>query len=113
MSFNIKGYAGPISGHNFDDEDGNPAGGHVNGVGFHVVWQDGPLGNGPDRKPASGAFVEDVCIALLERMRYYQEGKFACRENALVITKLEEAAHWMQHRREDRERRGVLGDHRV
>ena len=113
MSFNIQGYAGSVMGHNFSDSDGNPAGGHVDGTGFHIVWQNGPLGSGEDRQPASGAFVEDVLIALLERMRWYQEGKFACRENALTVTKLEEAAHWMQHRREDRDRRGVLGEHSV
>ena len=34
---------------------------------------------------------------------------FPCRENALTITKLEEAQHWQQHRTKDRLQRGVEG----
>jgi len=32
-----------------------------------------------------------------------------CRETACAITKLDEAIHWLKHRREDRELRGVEG----
>lgn len=35
--------------------------------------------------------------------------KFPCRQNALAITKLEEAMHWLTDRRNDREKRGVEG----
>lgn len=35
--------------------------------------------------------------------------KFPCRENSLVITKLEEALHWIEARKKDRENRGVEG----
>ena len=34
---------------------------------------------------------------------------FPCRENALTITKIEEAIHWQEARTKDRERRGVEG----
>ena len=34
---------------------------------------------------------------------------FPCRENALTITKLEEAQHWQQHRTKERVQRGVEG----
>ena len=111
MSFNVKGVAGYISGHNFNDENGNPAGGCVQGSGFRIDWQDGPLGRDDERTVANGAFVEDVVKAVLTRMQYYQGGRFACRENALVITKLEEAIHWMEHRTKDREERKVEGLH--
>ena len=112
-TFNRKGVAGNIYGHNNDDDNGNPAGGEASGSGFHIKWQDGPLGRGEDRKEANGAFVEDVVSAVLARMEYYQKGRFACRENALVITKLEEAMHWMHHRTADREMRDVEGLHEV
>ena len=36
-------------------------------------------------------------------------GDFACRENALALTKVEEALHWLNHRTADRQRRGVEG----
>ncbi len=39
----------------------------------------------------------------------HQAGEFSCRENALVITKLEEARHWLDHRTQVREAQGVEG----
>lgn len=35
--------------------------------------------------------------------------KFPCRENACAITKLDEAMHWLTHRRNERASRGVEG----
>ena len=93
------------------DSDGNPAGGRTRGVGIEIVWQNGPLGRGADRKEPNGAFVEGVIQAALDRLEFYQAGKFKCRENALAITKLEEALHWCQHRTRDREIRDVEGTH--
>jgi hypothetical protein len=54
-----------------------------------------------------------VIQAALDRLYFYQAGKFKCRENALTITKLEEALHWCQHRTADREERGVEGTYQV
>ena len=113
MTFVLKGAAGNISGHNYDDKDGNPAGGWINGLGFKIDWQDGPLGREPDRINPNGAFVEDVVTAVLTRLRYYNDGKFRSRENSLAITKLEEALHWMNHRTAEREARGVEGTHQA
>lgn len=98
---------------NFNDEDGNPAGGFVRGVGFTVEWQNGPLVVEGERREQSGAFVEDVLRAAIQRMQYYQSSKFACRENALAITHMEEALHWLNHRTAAREARGVEGTHSV
>lgn len=97
------------------DVDGNPAGGSVKvtcpfGTCVQIMWQDGPLGRPP--QPANGAFVEDVIEAARQRLEFYQianGGKFACRENALSITKLEEALHWLEFRRQSREKRKVQG----
>jgi len=96
------------------DENGNPAGGYTTGRGITIQWQNGPLGRGADRKEPNGAFVEGVIAAAIDRIRFYQtasDGKFACRENALAITHLEEALHWCQHRTADREEREVEGTH--
>lgn len=38
---------------------------------------------------------------------------FPCRENALTITKLEEAIHWQEARTKDRERRSVEGQNKA
>ena len=99
---------------NNSDSDGNPAGGEVRGTGISIEWQDGPLGRDEDRLAPNGAFVEGVIQAALQRIEYYQEARdrrFACRENALAITKLQEALHWCQHRTAARELRGVEGTH--
>lgn len=96
---------------NFLDADGNPAGGDVTGVGISIAWQNGPLGRGAEREAPNGAFVETVIAAAKQRIEFYQDGKFKCRENALAITKLEEALHWLHHRTAERERREVEGTH--
>ena len=96
------------------DKDGNPAGGKVAGAGLLIEWQNGPLGRGEARVNANGAFVETVLSAVLQRIQYYQEttnGKFKCRENAIAITKIEEALLWLDKRRRDREERQVEGTH--
>ncbi len=95
------------------DTDGNPAGGHAEGVGFSIDWQNGPLAVDGERKEPNGAFVETILEVVLDRLRYYQESKFASRENALTITKIEEAIHWQNHRTAAREARGVEGTHTV
>lgn len=97
---------------NVVDENGNPAGGWANGTGFGVVWQNGPLGRGEDRIEPNGAFVEHVLETVLVRLEFYQtasNGKFRSRENALAITHIEEALHWLNHRTADREFREVEG----
>lgn len=100
-----------IQEHHDLDANGNPAGGATTGTGIQIIWQNGPLGRGADRLAPNGAFVEGVIQAALGRLQHYQGTKFKCRENALAITKLEEALHWCQHRTADRERREVEGTH--
>ena len=100
-----------VTGTHQTDEYGNPAGGTTVSVGIQIQWQNGPLGRGSDRKEPNGAFVEGVINASLNRLYFYQDSKFKCRENALAITKLEEALHWLNHRTAERENRQVEGTH--
>ena len=100
----------PVDEHH-ETEGGNPKGGWTKAVGIDIVWQNGPLGRGAERKEPNGAFVEGVIQAALGRLEFYQTSKFKCRHNALAITKLEEALHWLQARTEDREKRLVEGTH--
>ena len=96
------------------DKNGNPTGGNVHGMGLTIDWQNGPLGRPP--KPATGAFVEDVIEAARQRLEFYQKasgGKFACRQNAIALTKLDEALMWLTNRRMEREDRGVQGEHKA
>lgn len=93
------------------DDNGNPAGGHSEARGITVDWQNGPLAVDGQRREPNGAFVESLLQIALGRLYWYQDSKFKCRENALAITKIEEALHWMDHRTKNREARGVEGKH--
>lgn len=95
------------------DENENPTGGQTTGTGITISWQDGPLGRGTERKEPNGAFVEGVIQAAIGRLQYFQNSKFNCRENALAITKLEEALHWLNHRTASREAKKIEGTHGV
>lgn len=57
---------------------------------------------------SDGTTTEEVLEVLIDRMKYLQD-KFACRENALVITKLEESLMWLEKRTSDRMKRNVEG----
>lgn len=102
----------PFTSDNFDDDEGRPAGGYVEGVGLDIFWQNGPLGRvgSLERLEPNGAFVETVLAAVQQRLEYYQK-KFPCRENALAITKIEEALHWLNARTARRVSSGTEGTH--
>lgn len=112
----VLGTPGGITADNAVDAEGMPAGGTVNGTGLSIEWQQGPLGRGGQRMHPNGAFVEDVLMAVLQRVRHYQEvadGRFRCRQNSLAITHIEEALHWLADRTAERELAGVEGTHGV
>lgn len=100
-----------ISATNFNDENGNPAGGSVDGVGLLITWQNGPLGRDDERAEPNGAFVETVIASALQRIQYYQDSKFACSENQTAIFLLESALTVLDNRTKDREARAVEGTH--
>ena len=59
---------------------------------------------------SDGTTNEEVLEVLIDRMNYLQ-AKFPCRENAIVITKLEESLMWLNKRTADRVTRNVEGKH--
>jgi hypothetical protein len=60
------------------------------------------------RTVSDGTTNEEVLAMLIDRMNTLQQ-KFPCRENALAITKLDEALMWLNRRTENRKARGVEG----
>jgi hypothetical protein len=72
--------------------------------GYSVKFQNGAMELG-----RNGATTEEVLDALIQHIGCFQAGKYACRENALAITKLEEAKHWVLHRKHLRETQNVVG----
>ena len=60
---------------------------------------------------ADGTTNEEVLEVLIDRMKFLQDA-FPCRENAIVITKLEESLMWLNKRTQDRIKRNVEGKHK-
>lgn len=69
--------------------------------------------NGVVSEGVNGITNEALLAIVLDRLEGFQRGPYACRENALAITKLEEAMHWLHHRTGTRIARGVEGTHAV
>lgn len=57
----------------------------------------------------NGITNESLLEVVIDRMRGFQSGKFACRENALALTHLEEAMNWLLYRTSRRVAQGVEG----
>ena len=68
--------------------------------------------NGPINDVGINGITQEVLLAIVaDRLRSFQDGPFRCRENAIALTKVEEAILWLQKRTLDRMRRGVEGTH--
>lgn len=74
-----------------------------------IAFQNGPIGE----VGVNGLTHEALIAIVVDRLRSFQAGPYACRENALALTKLEEAQHWLIHRTHERMARGVEGTHTV
>lgn len=73
--------------------------------------QDIQFQNGPrkDSDSIHGVLDTDLLEIVRDRLKGFQSGEFACRENACALTHIEEALMWMNRRVEDRIERNVLG----
>lgn len=66
--------------------------------------------NGPIQEAGVNGISNEALLAIVEdRLLGFQSGMYACRENALALTKLQEAMMWLHKRTRDREARGVEG----
>lgn len=80
----------------------------VAGLGHIIIH----FQNGPINENGVNGLTQEVLLAIVaDRLRSFQAGQFACRENALALTKIEEAQHWLHHRTLARMQRGVEGTH--
>jgi hypothetical protein len=70
-----------------------------------VFFQCGPI----KENGVNGCHNEDLIAIVIDRLQHFQAGPYKCRENALALTKLEEALHWLNHRTQARVDRGVEG----
>jgi len=104
------GQSNPVTARNYEDENGNPAGGYAHGVGMTIAWQDGPRAKiGGVLGPATGAFVEDALVAAKQRLQFFQDSKYAHPANAAAIVLIDQAIGALHERATERASRGVLG----
>jgi hypothetical protein len=78
-------------------------------INMMIYFQNGAI-------PENGVngLTHEVLLAIVaDRLRGFQSGQFACKENACALTHIEEALHWLQQRTIERMRRGVEGSHTV
>jgi hypothetical protein len=74
-----------------------------------IHFQEGPV----KECGVNGVMNEDLIAMVITRLEHFQKSEFACRENALAITKLEEALLWLRKRTMGREKKGIEGTHKV
>jgi predicted deacetylase len=92
--------------HEYYVRDNHPADDFQGAMPFaEVRFQNGPV----KEFGVNGCHQEDLIAIVIDRLQSFQAGEFACRENALALTKLEEAMHWLKHRTDARIARGVEG----
>ena len=70
-----------------------------------ILFQNGPI----KESGVNGITGEALMAIQIDRLRSFQAGPYACRENAIALTKLEESLMWLQRRTVARIKRGVEG----
>ena len=83
-------------------------------INTEIRFQNGPI----NEAGVNGISGEALVAIVIDRLRGFQygptqlptaRGEFACRENAIALTHMEEALMWLQKRTRDRIARGVEG----
>jgi len=70
--------------------------------------------NGPILEAGVNGISQEALLAIVEdRLLGFQSGPYACRDNAVALTKIQEAMMWLQKRTRERMARGVEGTHKV
>lgn len=73
--------------------------------GAEVRFQKGPI----VESGVNGISNEALLAIVEDRLVGFQSGQYACHENAIALTKIQEAMMWLQKRTRDRVARGVEG----
>jgi len=89
--YRIRGVVGPLDHHPIATTD--------------IHFQNGPL----QEVGANGISQEALLAVVEDRLLGFQSGQYACRENAIALTHVQDAMMWLQKRTRDRVARGVEG----
>jgi hypothetical protein len=86
-----------------------PGGGHKGGHEARINFQKGPIAE----EGVNGVSNESLLAIVEDRLKSFQAGPFSCRENAIALTHIQDALHWLHHRTRERLARGVEGTSRI
>lgn len=78
----------------------------TNNVLAKLKFQKGEINN-----VLNGILLEDLILICIDQLEHFQNGKFACRENADTLTHLINALNSTRARQYERMLRGVQGTH--
>lgn len=109
------------------DDPGPGGANHIYAITFASTHPDDPSGttpseesidiqfqNGPIQEAGVNGISNEALLAIVEdRLKSFQAGQFACRENACALTKIQEAMMWLHRRTHERIQRGVEGTNKV
>lgn len=74
-------------------------------VGLTIKFQNGPI-----NEAGINGITQEVLLSIVaDRLRGFQSGQYACRDNAVALTHIETAQLWLHKRTLERMQRGVEG----
>lgn len=103
------------------DEPGSGGANHIYGISSFDPEDDDketqttiPFQQGPIAEFGVNGISNEALLAIVEdRLKGFQSGQYACRENAIALTHVQDAMHWLHHRTRERIQRGVEGTSQV
>lgn len=78
---------------------------------INILFQNGPIkedGNG-----INGVTIEAILAILIDRLKGFQSGPYACYENDMALISIKQSLDWLKKRTVKRVNRGVEGTHVV
>ena len=75
------------------------------GTCHEIHFQNGPIAE----HGVNGLSMEALLAIVEDRLKGFQSGEYSNRENALALTHVQGAMHWLHHRTRERVARGVEG----
>jgi hypothetical protein len=70
--------------------------------------------NGPIAEDGVNGITQEVLLAIvIDRLRCFQAGPYACKENAEALAHAEQSLDWLKSRTKARMARGVEGTHKM
>lgn len=105
LQIRVKDEPGPGNAHHHYEFYVEPNEGNERGYKADIHFQNGPI----PENGVNGITSEALLAVVIDRLRGFQSGPFACDENAQALVNAKQSLHWLQQRTIQRRRRGVEG----